>query len=285
MRGFQHSYHASYIEFDSYAVIANALFKKLCLRMFPEASSFARIIEIRNVVEPVPTGVDSSAPWACLETDHRVYASLSRVLTSSAIENCISDAICASSTDNYPEESIKNTLEPSDRVDHRASYWSSKGENNPSAPETLMYKLASKLCLITEFHVHPFQGCSISCLTMNSPLIMLLPTDCKYCFGTAYFQFGFPIYSAKAVRFQIGHAKAPSRTGSDKRDEFPDFQSFADDKFVWTYTSPEFPMAQVIFFERLLQFDYLNHISLALLPRLLLTMHGVYKEHEPYLIN
>ncbi|KAL7146379.1 hypothetical protein ABFS83_06G037000 [Erythranthe nasuta] len=199
-------------------VIANALCKKLCLRKFPEASSFARVVEIKNTAESVSTSRnDDSAKSACLEREHRVYASLSRVLTTSTVENCISGAICASSTDNYPEESIKNTLEPSDRVDHRASYWSSKGERNPSAGETLIYKLASNLCLITELHVHPFQ---------------------------AYFQFGFPIYSAKAVRFQIGHPRVPPKIESDERDELLDFQNFADEKFVWTYKSPEFPMVQ-----------------------------------------
>ncbi|KAK6132125.1 hypothetical protein DH2020_034116 [Rehmannia glutinosa] len=187
-------------------VIANGLCKKLCLRKFPEASSFARVIEPKKTVEPVASGTDDSVERAGLEREHRAYASLSRDLTISKIENCISDAICASSTDNYPEESITNTLDPSDRVGHRASYWSSKGERNPSAPETLIYKLASQLCLITELHVHPFQ--------------------------------------AKAVRFQIGHPKVPLDLESDERDELLEVQHFSDDEFVWTYSSPEFPMVQ-----------------------------------------
>ncbi|KAK6155766.1 hypothetical protein DH2020_010014 [Rehmannia glutinosa] len=194
-------------------VIANGLCKKLCLRKFPEASSFARVIESKNTVETVASGTDDSVERAYLEREHRVYASLSRDLTISKIENCISDAICASSTDNYPEESITNTLDPSDRVGHRASYWSSKGERNPSAPETLIYKLASQLCLITELHVHPFQ--------------------------------------AKAVRFQIGHPKVPLDLESDERDELLEVQHFSDDEFVWTYSSPEFPMVQVTFLDML----------------------------------
>ncbi|XP_073291081.1 F-box protein At4g00755-like, partial [Primulina huaijiensis] len=52
--------------------------------------------------------------------------------TSFTRENSISDAICASSTDNYPEESIKNILESSDVVNRRASYWSSKGQTDPT---------------------------------------------------------------------------------------------------------------------------------------------------------
>ncbi|KAL8543909.1 hypothetical protein ACS0TY_004457 [Phlomoides rotata] len=197
-------------------VIANALSKKLCLKMFPEVSCFDRVIEIKDTVEPA--GTEDPSEWTYLEREHRVYAFLTRNLMISTRENCISDAICASSTDNYPDESIIHTLEPSsDRIGHRASYWSSKGEVNPSAPETLIYRLASELCLITEFHVHPFQ---------------------------AYFQFGFPIYSAKAVKFQMGYSKVPLDLDCEQREEILCTKDLLDDKFVWTYSSPEFPMAQ-----------------------------------------
>ena len=67
-------------------------------------------------------------------------------------------AISASSTDNYPEESIANTLEPKEIVSRRASYWSSTGQRNPDVPETLIYKLTSDFCVITEISVQPFQG-------------------------------------------------------------------------------------------------------------------------------
>jgi hypothetical protein len=62
----------------------------------------------------------------------------------------------------------------------------------------------------------------------------------------AYFQLGLPIYSANSVRFRMGHLKRPK--------DFKDLGSSvcegelpypADDMFQWTYTSPEFPMAQV----------------------------------------
>jgi len=48
----------------------------------------------------------------------------------------------------------------------------------------------------------------------------------------ADFQIGSPIYSAKSVRFKMGHPKA-SLDATD------------DEMFVWTYTSPEFPMSKV----------------------------------------
>ena len=61
----------------------------------------------------------------------------------------------------------------------------------------------------------------------------------------AYFQRGSPIYSAKSVRFRMGHPKSPNDFGSHLLgDSLPS----ADDTFIWTYTSPEFPMAQVCSF-------------------------------------
>ncbi|XP_051138165.1 F-box protein At4g00755-like [Andrographis paniculata] len=198
-------------------VISNGLSKGMCLRMFPETSMFTRVIEVKNMFKPVVAEVDDSSESARLQREHRAFSYLIRCLTVFSEENCISNALFASSTDNYPEESVKNTLQPSDRLDNRASYWSSKGAANPAAPETLLYRLASQLCLITEVHVHPFQ---------------------------AYFQIGFPIYSAKAVRFRMGHAKVNLDIESEVGIGFLDVQDFSDDKFVWTYCSPEFPMAQ-----------------------------------------
>lgn len=53
------------------------------------------------------------------------------------------------------------------------------------------------------------------------------------------------------MRFQIGYPKVPLEVDSDERDEFLDVKDFPDDNFVWTYSSPEFPMAQVTFMEKL----------------------------------
>ncbi|KAK9291392.1 hypothetical protein L1049_019339 [Liquidambar formosana] len=200
-------------------VIENGLCKQLCLRMFPEISSVAHDIEVKNVIEPVEFGPKFSMEWECLERDHRVYAFLAQGLTSFMRKDCITEAIVASSTDNYPEESIQNTLEPNnaDEVEQRALYWSSKGESDPTVSETLIYKLIANLCVITEIHVQPFQ---------------------------AYFQFGHPIYSAKAVRFQMGHSKYLVEIESGIIDESAAGHISSDDKFIWTYTSPEFPMAQ-----------------------------------------
>jgi hypothetical protein len=128
--------------------------------MFPQLSRVARVIELNNGSEKEPVEVGSSyqMEWESLKRDDRVYALLARYCTSFLVGNCISQALSASSTDNYPEESIENTLEPADIVERRGSYWSSKGQSNPAIPETLIYKLASELCVVTEINIRPFQG-------------------------------------------------------------------------------------------------------------------------------
>ncbi|RDX90859.1 F-box protein, partial [Mucuna pruriens] len=197
-------------------VIEHGLCKQLCLKMFPDITDITRIIELENIIEPLGNTLDSYVNWECLKRNHKVFAFLATGLTPMS-KSCISKAISASSTDNYPEESILNTLEFGDRTtERRASYWSSKGESDPSVPETLVYKLGSNMCLVTEIHVQPFR---------------------------AFFQHGFPIYSAKAVRFRMGHPRSPIELESVV-DNVTANQVLADNQFIWTYTSPEFPMLQ-----------------------------------------
>lgn len=140
-------------------MIANGLCKQLCLIMFPEISSVAPVIEVNNMIEPIEARSENSIEQVFLEKDHRVYAFLARGLSPSITSDCILKAIGASSTDNYPEESVQNTLERGDRVERRASYWSSKGASDLAVPEILVYKLIANLCVITEIHLQPFQGC------------------------------------------------------------------------------------------------------------------------------
>ena len=77
---------------------------------------------------------------------------------SSVAMNCIAKTVGASSTDNFPQESIDNTLEPRDVISGRYSYWSSNGQSNPNVPETLTYELVSQICVITEINIQPFEG-------------------------------------------------------------------------------------------------------------------------------
>ncbi|KAK4418691.1 F-box protein [Sesamum alatum] len=199
-------------------VIANGLAKQLCLKAFPQLYNIIDVvIASEGTMNPIAEKTNNVMEREILERDHKVYAALLQALTRSKVtpKDCIANAISASSTDNYPDESVVNTLNPRDRFIRRASYWSSKGQSNPEVPEMLIYKLRAGLWVITEIDIQPFE---------------------------AFFQPGKPIYSAKFVRFRIGHPKSPREIGSDL-DRLP-LERPADDKFVWTYTSPEFPMVQ-----------------------------------------
>ncbi|KAK3008279.1 hypothetical protein RJ639_013298 [Escallonia herrerae] len=59
----------------------------------------------------------------------------------------------------------------------------------------------------------------------------------------SYFQPGLPICSTKCLRFRVGYLKS----STDVKSNLVQFQTeqWVDDKFIWTYTSQEFPMAQV----------------------------------------
>nr|GLL40662.1 F-box protein At4g00755-like [Ipomoea trifida] len=196
-------------------LIENGISKQLCLRKFPQLSSVARIVEQGCKTNESSVDGSSNSDFETLRRDHRVYASLLQALETLALSpsDCIDYAIGASSTDNYPLESIANTLYPRERYLNRASYWSSKGQRKPDVPETLIYRLKADFAVVTEIKIQPFE---------------------------AYFQPGKPIYSAKSVRFRMGHPKSSKEIDClDVPTDQP-----ADEKFVWTYTSEEFPMSQ-----------------------------------------
>ncbi|KAJ0265218.1 F-box protein [Hirschfeldia incana] len=193
-------------------VIKYSLSKNLCLKLFHQLTSVDRIIEIINEAggssssSLIMDDTTSTTTRLLLDREHRVYALLAKGCTSSPIKSCIADAITASTTDRLPEESIFNTLDARDRFGFTPSYWSSTGHHNTSVPETLLYKLKGDLCVINEVSIQPLQ---------------------------ANFHPGAPIYSSRYVRFRFGHLVNNSR--EDTEDE---------NKYVWTHTSQEFPMAQ-----------------------------------------
>uniref|UniRef100_A0A1J3CA94 F-box protein n=1 Tax=Noccaea caerulescens TaxID=107243 RepID=A0A1J3CA94_NOCCA len=191
-------------------VIKYSLSKNLCLRLFHQLTSVDHIIEANE--ESSEAGSSSLMETRLLEKEHRAYALLVRGCESSPIRSCIADAIIASSTDNFPAESILNTLEERDRIGPTPSYWSSSGQHKTSVPETLLYKLKGDLCVITEFSIQPFQ---------------------------AYFQRGSPIYSSHYVRFRLGHHNSNLQDKKGESGKIP-----VESNYVWTYTSQEFPMAQ-----------------------------------------
>ncbi|CAL4920411.1 unnamed protein product [Urochloa decumbens] len=216
-------------------VIDNQFCKALCHRMCPEVATFTRAVVVTRSPEST-RHADSRAR----DRDHAVYSYLAGALASAAKPSvdCILRCIGASSTDNFPEETIDNTLEPSDRVRHRASYWSSGGHDDPDAPESLMYRLNSDLCIVDEFRLQPFK---------------------------AYFQPGDPIYSAKAVRIRLGHSKLAPGAESFVTDGNENLGAIADENYMWMYTSPEFPMLQE------------NVLQTFKLPRPVLCIGGVVK--------
>ncbi|KAK3038092.1 hypothetical protein RJ639_031646 [Escallonia herrerae] len=196
-------------------VIANRLCKQLCVKYFPQLAVVAGVVEPSSRKESVDIGSSTRMEWEVLERDHRAYTSLFQALKAFAVTDCIADAVSASSTDRYPDESIVNTLDPREKFLGGYSYWSSKGHSDPDVPESLIYRLNASFCIITEINIRPF---------------------------LAYFQPGLPIYSAKSLRFRVGHLKSSTDVESDLV-QFPTEQ-WVDDKFIWTYTSQEFPMAQ-----------------------------------------
>ncbi|KAG7553422.1 F-box domain [Arabidopsis thaliana x Arabidopsis arenosa] len=201
-------------------VIKYSLSKNLCLKLFHQLSNVDHIVETSNDSNQGSSEAGSSSlmDTRLLEKEHRAYALLARGCMSSPIQSCIADAIIASSTDNFPAESILNTLEERDRIGRTPSYWSSTGQHRTSVPETLLYRLNGDLCVITEINIQPFQ---------------------------AYFQRGRPIYSSHYVRFRLGHHNDNSPNCNNSQDKKGEpGKSSVESNYVWTYTSQEFPMAQ-----------------------------------------
>eukprot|EP01018_Ginkgo_biloba_P018027 Gb_39376 [translate_table: standard] len=199
-------------------VVESGCSKELCIRMFPEVSRFDCVIEMGKPMHSEGASSSKGIEWKNLEREHRVYTQLARnLMAPPADKGCIQQPISASSTDNFPDESIMYTLDPRPIEDDRPSYWSSEGKGNTEVPETLTYKLSSKLCMVHEVRIRPFQ---------------------------AYFQMGLPIYSAKAVRFRLGRSRSSLVLTSRMGDVLMSNDRSASEDYVWTYISPEFPMQQ-----------------------------------------
>ncbi|XP_020084389.1 F-box protein At4g00755 isoform X2 [Ananas comosus] len=228
-------------------VIANGFSRSLCRRICPEVSNFTRAVEVSSSAMNQEVGSSTAVEWESLVREHRIYSYLCRCLVSpEGSSDCIDRCIGASSTDNFPDESIENTLEPSDRVYMRPSYWSSGGEADPQVPESLIYRLGSDLCVVNEIKIQPFKGQSLDFLTFANTYLLCGHVLVKIFFlfvCSAFFQHGDPIYSVKFVRFRMGNSKLPLRSENYVTDE-NEGQAAADDNFVWTYISPEFPMLQ-----------------------------------------
>jgi hypothetical protein len=148
-------------------VVENDFCKRLCERLCPEAATFTSAVEVsRSAPLPLPPPApapapapESSAARAAAEAQFRIYSYLCGQLAAAHPSvDCILHCVGASSTDNFPDETMENTLEPMDRINHRPSYWSSAGQDQETVPESLVYRLASDICVVHEIRIQPFQG-------------------------------------------------------------------------------------------------------------------------------
>ncbi|KAL3824035.1 hypothetical protein ACJIZ3_020064 [Penstemon smallii] len=174
-------------------VIENGFAKELCLKTFSGSSNI-----LGTVNQSKGRKWDSSLQT---DHDHEVYAALLYAFQKSEVSPfcLISKGISASSTSS--NNSIAETMNSSY---YKSTYWSSNGHSNTNVPETLTYKILRGTMAITQIDVSP------------------LPAE------------GSPFtFSAKSVRFIVGHSKSPRKNETDP---------IADDEIEWTYTSPEFPM-------------------------------------------
>ncbi|PKA62848.1 F-box protein [Apostasia shenzhenica] len=197
-------------------VIANGLCKKFCSRIFPEISCFARVIEVGRLSSSLEVVSGGSMEFSRLESEHTVYAQLGHCILQGFLTDCIVEAIAASSTHNHSVQlimtAIENTLHPSIG---QISYWSSMGKSDPDAPETLTYRLSSKLCVVYEISLQPLQ----------------VRTDSDDL-----------IYMSKTVRFKLGHSWCLGER-SMVYDNASN-ETLGDGNYMWTYVSPEFSMVQ-----------------------------------------
>ncbi|PON50845.1 hypothetical protein PanWU01x14_220820 [Parasponia andersonii] len=133
-------------------VIEQGICRQICLKKFPEISGAAHDIEVNNLIEPVNVGLRKSTEFELLKGTIEYIPSYQKGFPLSL------EKIAYQSPLVHPAltKSIQNTLEALDVFDNGALYWSSGGESDPSVPETLLYKLVAKLCVITEIHVQHF---------------------------------------------------------------------------------------------------------------------------------
>lgn len=127
--------------------------RDLCIHHFPEVERFEAVEDFLN-----GSGYTSLNGKGHREAQiyHHLYNELKGGISE---ETCVKEAIFASSTDN-PDESLAETLHPGTRAvdDDGFSYWSSTGEDDPAAPESLTYRLSTSLCVVHEVQIRPYEG-------------------------------------------------------------------------------------------------------------------------------
>jgi hypothetical protein len=131
------------------------------MKLCPEISNFTDIELLdKETLKPLQEASSSTtSEWQILKRAHLVFTYFAHcLLTHDSEKASVMTCIGASSTDNFPEESIENTLEPNNRVGTRPSYWSSGGQRDPDVQESLVYRLESDLYIVSEIRIQPFKG-------------------------------------------------------------------------------------------------------------------------------
>lgn len=198
-------------------VIANNICKNLWIKKVPSFYHVNHVVEVKRgqniCMYVIPM---NPVNWEILEMEHNIYSSLLQALAKPVIarKECVSYVVGASSTDTTVVQNIVNVLSTTDRYDWGHSYWSSKGQSDPNMPESILFKLNADICVISEIGIRPFK---------------------------VSWEPGSPVYSAKSVRFRMGHPR--SITQLEFGNCLQPFQFNVDD-YLWTYTSPKFTMTQ-----------------------------------------
>ncbi|XP_010553764.1 PREDICTED: F-box protein At4g00755-like isoform X2 [Tarenaya hassleriana] len=186
-------------------VIRHGLCKNLCLRMFSQLS----LVDHVNVIEEGSKEKESSEAESSNLMEWKLLEK-EHLAYAFLARGCTSFPVesCISEAISSSGKNLSHTLE-SQNWDHgRALCWISRGHQQPAAGDFLLYKLVSDLCAVTEINIRAFEA----------------RTGGRR-----------RVFSARYVRFRIGHRK----TGHESE------QASVGSKFVWTYTSEMFPMAQV----------------------------------------
>ncbi|PIN16248.1 hypothetical protein CDL12_11125 [Handroanthus impetiginosus] len=196
-------------------VINNSFLKNLCIKKAPAISTIDSVmVQEDGALTIIDYRSRHPLTFEILKKDHIMYSYLLEALSKSSIapSDAVECVVGASSTQSYPEESVVNVVLPSINYSWGDSYWSSTGCHDRNVPEKIMFKLYGDVCIVTEIEIQPFQ------------------------------RLDHQVYSANSVRLRMGHPKSYNDLRPNV--ESLPFREINDDNYVWTYTSPEFPMLE-----------------------------------------
>ncbi|GLT84522.1 hypothetical protein SLE2022_027470 [Rubroshorea leprosula] len=236
-----------------YFVIANGFAKHLCLRMFPQLSRVDHVVEPASMAKSLVAVGPSNMERETWKKEHKPCAFFARGFPERQMvvavgpsnmewetlkKRCRACGFWARGFMSFPEKQMDVAVGTSNlewetlKKEHRAYAFLARGfmsfpekrmvkvryrasYENPVFPIILTYKLVDDICVVTEIRKKIFRG-------------------------PPHFQSQWGMDSAKSIQFRMGHLNSFN-------DDNPLHKLSPDslgDKFVWTYTSPEFPVVQ-----------------------------------------